>query len=242
MSETAEHLVQQQGPVDDNAWPSQLVARVVSPGEHPKIVGYDVESDLARHYRFVEVLLATITGELPSRLATKLLDATMIYLSPATVAEAPSHAACLAQICGAGASGVLSTGAIGLAEEARHTIEEHDACLSWLASPKDCLPERYLAASPQDRHAVDRYRETLAKIGVALPILEQDPSRTAALIGGLFACGARRPEQLQLLWMMARLGAVAGEAFCTQPLSFRAYPMRLPPYRYEVPAEVNDGS
>ncbi len=232
-SNTAQQFVEQRGPVEDNAWPEQLVARVVSPGERPKIAGYDVEADLAQHYRFVEVLMATITGQLPSRLASKLLDVTLVYLAPVSVAEAPSHAACLAQICGSTPSGVFSCGAIGLAEEARHVVETHCECLSWLARPRGHLPARYQAASPQDRHAVERYSEVLAKAGIALPILEQDPSRTAALLGGLFACGARRPEQLQLLWLVARLGAVAGEAFANRPLSFRDYPMQLPPFHYQ---------
>ena len=53
--------------VDKQEWPDTLAAHVVDDceGAPPRIHGYDVESDLARHYPFSTTVVLALTGELP---------------------------------------------------------------------------------------------------------------------------------------------------------------------------------
>jgi hypothetical protein len=89
---------------------------VVTPGSEPRVHGYDVERDLARHYRFSDVTLLALVGRLPSDEQFEAFDAAMSFLAPLPITEAPTHAAVLARICGAQSSGVIGAAAVALAE------------------------------------------------------------------------------------------------------------------------------
>jgi len=230
------------GPIDDNAWPQQLVAHVATTAGEPRVAGFDVESDLAQHYGFAELALIALTGTAPSKQAGQLLDVTLMFLATTSVAEAPAHAAVLARICGAPFSGMLSCGLVTLAEQARNVIERHDALLRWLADRNGPLPQAYRASSAEDRNAVERYRQALAKRDIALEVLAHDPSRTTALLAGLHQAGAQQPPQLQTLWVMARMGVVAAEGLAAKPLGFRDYPMQLPQFRYQPHRDDAEGN
>src|SRR5258708_5243088 len=84
------------GPIDVGLWPSQLTARVVDGGFRPRILGYDVQTDLARHYSFAEVVLLCLCGEVPTREVGRAFEIALSFLAPVSAAEAPAHAAGLA--------------------------------------------------------------------------------------------------------------------------------------------------
>src|SRR3569833_4066608 len=55
------------GALDDTPWPTQLIARVVAPGDDDdRVNGYAALGDLARHYSFTDLLYLGLVGELPS--------------------------------------------------------------------------------------------------------------------------------------------------------------------------------
>ena len=57
------------GPIEAREWPSELSARAVSDAGERRLFGYDVESDLARHYAFSDTLLLALTGSFRTRRA-----------------------------------------------------------------------------------------------------------------------------------------------------------------------------
>lgn len=173
-------------PFDEHVWPSTLTARVVSPGADPRIHGYAVESDLARHYRFSDVVFLSLTGELPTDEQSRTFERALILLSPITIAEAPSHAASLSRVCDASHSAVIGTGAIALAEQARFIV----------------------------RHG-------------------RDDAALAPIFEMLAECGIRSDDQLEAVWVVARIAVVAAEGLATPSASFRAYPLNVPEVRYE---------
>lgn len=89
------------GPLEVSSFPEQLTARLVTPGERPRIGGYDVESDLARHYAFSDLLFLSLTGELPDARESAVLGVALGFLAPVSIAHASTHGASLARLCGA---------------------------------------------------------------------------------------------------------------------------------------------
>lgn len=232
MSEQARSAQPRTGSFDVVEWPERLKARVVEPGEEPAIHGYDVESDLAVHHGFTATLYLTLTGELPEPAVKRALEVVLTFLAPVAVNEAPSHAAVVTRLCDSPARNVLAVAGIGLAERAHFVVEQQRATRTWLEDPRGPAPGEACA----DDAAAARHRQRLrAALGPALdvPALSQPLSRDAALIAVLFACGLRRAEQLEAVWMIAGLGASFAEGMATPTKSFREYPMNLPTFRYE---------
>jgi hypothetical protein len=223
------------GPIEDNEWPDQLKAHVVTAGAAPRVHGYLVERDLAKHYRFTDTALLALTGELPSEAEGAAFDVAMTFLGPLSVAEAPAHAAALARICGARSSAILAAAAITLAERARFIVAGCGKLLDWLAAPDDALDPALVAAGEEDRIAVDALRAALALRNVDIEVLARPLSREAALVTTLWFAGLRRPEQIETALVMASLPSVVAEAHCHDVASFREYPMKLPPFEYEDP-------
>lgn len=220
------------GPIEAHPWPETLTARVVTPGARPRLHGFDVEQDLARHYSFGELVLTALTGEAPEPATGRAFEVCLAFLAPICVAEAPCHAARLAQNSGARPCGVLATGAVGLTEQARWVIEEHGELLAWLGGEGKALPARYKAIDSGDRKAVQRLRRALEATGVTDEVLSQDPTRTTALLAVLYRCGLTRAEQLETVWVLARLPALAAESFSARAGAIRDYPLRLPEFEY----------
>ncbi len=229
---SAQHL---KGPLESGDFPDQLRARVVSPGKEPKVHGYDVERDLAQHYRFSELVFLLMTGELPSTEAAAGLDVALCFFSPVSVAHASTHASVLARLCGASTSSTIGVSATALAEQARVTLAEHDELLRWSAAPSEALPARYVANDDADLASVQRLKAALANTGLVVPGLDQRPTRTAALILVLHACGLKKKDQLELLLVLARLPAAMSEAFAERATNFGNYPVNLPAFVYEDP-------
>jgi hypothetical protein len=222
------------GPIDDGVWPSQLPAHVVDPGPPARIRGYDVEADLAKHYRYPDVLRLALAGELPSDAVSRAFDVALQLLAPSDVTAAPAHAAVLARICGARTSALIGIAAVTLAEQARHVVAEHAALLAWLNIPSGAFPAAFVAAGPADVRAVEALRAALAEAGLEVAALVHGPTRLAALLATLHACGLTEAEHLEAVLVLAQLPCVLGEAFAAKAGAFQHYPMRVPPFRHEV--------
>lgn len=221
-------------PVEAGHWPSRLRAAVVTPGPRPRVHGYDVEDDLARHHRFSDVVLLALTGELPDDAVGRAFDVALTFLAPVAVTEAATHAAVLARICAGSASAIAATAAIGLAEQARWTLDRHAGLLAWLeAGAKGALPEGAAARDDDDRTAVARLRSVLGDD--APPLLAADLSREAGAIAVLHACGLRTAEQLELALVVSRLPCTFAEALAAKRAGLRSYPMDVPHFAYEEP-------
>jgi hypothetical protein len=223
------------GPIEDNEWPERLKSHVVTAGAAPRVHGYLVESDLAKHYRFTDTALLALTGELPSEAEGAAFDVAMTFLAPLSVAEAPAHAAALARVCGARSSAILAAAAITLAERARFIVAQCGKLLDWLAAPDDALDPSIEAQGEEDRVAVQALRDALARRHVDIEVLAKPLSREAALVATLWFAGLRRPEQVETALVMASLPTVVAEAHCHDVASFREYPIKLPPFEYEDP-------
>jgi hypothetical protein len=222
-----------EGPLESRAFPDTLTARVVTPGEHPRLHGYDVEADLARHYEPTEVLFLALTGELPAAPVTAALRVALTFLAPVSVAHASVHAAALARLCGTTSDSIIGVAAIGLAVQTRALLAEHAELFTWLASAATGLPARYRARNSADRESCRRLVRALSASGFQLRALEEEPTRDAALLCVLFACGLERREQLEAAIVSARLPSAVAEAMSEEVVNFTQYPINLPRYRYE---------
>lgn len=220
------------GPVEDHQWPTQFDAHVITPGHAPRVHGYSVESDIAKFGGFAETVLLSLTGELPSAEQCRAFDLALTFLAPLSVAEAPTHAAVLARICGARSSAVVGVAAVALAERARDVLAQHAPLLHWLTASDSQFPDSYRASSAPEHESVRRLLELLPASFHDAAIFRHDPGRTAALLGVLHLTGLRRPEQLETVLVLASLGPAIAESLARQPLSFREYPMQLPPFEY----------
>lgn len=220
------------GPIEDRVWPEKIAARVVEPGANPRLHGYDVRSDLAHHYGFVDVVLLALTGELdPAR--ARAFEIALTFASPASVREAPGHAAMLARLCGARPAGVVSVAATGLAEQSRSILAEHEVILARLATGSlNGLAERFAARDEGERAAVVDLRAALGPLCALVPALGYDLRLDTALLAVFVACGLRDPERLELALTFARLPAACAEAFATPVGAFTSYPMNMPPFVY----------
>jgi hypothetical protein len=221
------------GPLETGQFPDKLTARVVTAAASPRVHGYDVESDLAHHYGVADLVLLSLTGELPTESARAAFEVAWLFLAPVSVAHAGPHASVLARLCGAPVSATVGVAAIGLAEHARALLAEHGELLRRLRSQATTLPERYQSLVVEEREAVERLRLALQRTGLSVPTLQQNPTRDAALLSVLFACGLRRPEQLQAVVVLARMPCALAEGFAERATNFGHYPINLPPFVYE---------
>jgi len=219
------------GPLDDVEWPEKLTARVVTPGPSPRLHGYDVEGDLARHYSFGETVLLALTGKLPSTDAARAFDIALQFACPAPAQEAPTHAAILARMCVASTSQILGATAIALGEQARVLVAEHAAWIEMLGDRIAEVPAAFRATSDADRESVERLRRALrGKIDV--PALWHDVGRAPALLATLHACGLKTAEVIECALVMAKLPVAMAEALATPAGSYRQYPLQLPTITY----------
>jgi hypothetical protein len=225
-------VARRKGPLDDAPWPDKLTARVVAPGDTPRLHGYDVEGDLARHYSFVETVLLSLTGELPSPPQARAFEIALQFLSPATVNEAPTHAAVIVRICNVLTSAILGTAAIGLGEEARASLVQHEGWLRCLDAGATAAAAEWAPQSQAERASVERLRDALLGAGVVVPILNGNIGRTPAILATLRFAGLQRAEQMEVAFVLARLPATLAEALATPSHSYRDYPVDLPAVRY----------
>jgi hypothetical protein len=205
---------------------------VITPGSDPRVHGYSAEDDLARHYTYSESVFLCLAGKLPSRSIGRAFDIAMQYLGPVAVTEAPTHAAVIAKLVRSKTSAILGAASVALGEAARETMLELSPLLAWLEEPAHPFPAAGRAASQQARASVTRLRDLIESTGVASPIFDQDPSRLAALVGIMYACGLTTALQIQLAMAIAQLPFVVAEAMAAPSYDLKGYPMNLPRVRY----------
>jgi hypothetical protein len=221
------------GPLEEFSWPEELEARVVTPGDNPRLHGYVVEEDLANHYTFVETVLLSLTGELPSRDQGRAFELALVFLSPLSVAEAPTHAALLARICGARSSAVVGITALALVERARHLLDEYALVVAWLVDPARSFPAHFRAKTAAERASVARLSAALKASAVELNVFGWDPDRISAVLALLCYAGLTRREQMEAVLLLASLAPSLGEAFTREVAWFHEYPTQLPLFEYE---------
>jgi len=220
------------GPIEQEKWPDRLGAHVVTAEAAPRIHGYSVADDLARHYGFVETALLALTGEIPTEAQARAANIALVMLAPAPVATAPVHAAVLARLCGATSSALLGVGCLGLAEQAQTLLEPGQELVRWLHQPQGAPPEKYRAVDADDAARAQRFVELVRGTGLQLAPLDASSGLDAALILVLYRCGLKRTEQIAALIIMARLPCLVAEALACKARNFAAYPMRLPDFEY----------
>jgi hypothetical protein len=223
------------GPLESADFPETLTARVVTPGGCPRLHGYDVENDLARHYDPSDVLFLSLTGELPAPNVSRALAVVLTFLAPLSIAHASVHAASLARLCGTTTSSTIGVAAIVLAEQARSLLEEHAGLLTWLETGGEDLPLRFRSVDAEDVASCERLRAALAGVGFEVPELLLDPTRCAALVSVLFRCGLSQRAQLEAAIVAARLPTAVAEALSEKVVDFANYPTNLPRYHYTEP-------
>ncbi len=209
-------------PFDLATWPEQITAKVVQPGIAPTVYGYDIQNDLARHYRWTELLFLSLTGELPEESLMPALDIALIFLSSVTVAEAPGHAAVLAGFCGTTNSAAISIITITLAEQARNFIEQYKA-----------LPKN--AGSSSVDEGIVQLKERLTEKKIHHLVLETRLGVLGAAISVLEQCGLSKPSQLEAAWVTTRLPVALAETWQQPAGNFIEYPTQLPNFEYHHP-------
>lgn len=224
------------GPIEARQWPHKLCAHVVEPGDTPRLHGFDVQSDLARHYGASEIAFIALTGDAPvDAAASRALDVALAFLAPATIAEPPAHAGALARICGARIAGVVAVTAVALAEQARTMVDAHEEVIPrLLIGSLDGMAARFAPRDDAERAATQRLRDALGPFCERVPAIGFDLRLDTAIFAVLLACGLRTREELEVIIACARLPAACAEALAWRAGDLRAYPMDLPHFEYEV--------
>ncbi len=216
------------GPLESAPWPEALEAQAISTTDGTRLYGYDVESDLAAHYRFSDLLFLAIRGELPDPLRSRAFEIALMFALPVSVGEAPIHAAALARLCGARPGGVASVASLALAETLGNAVR---AALPRLrGAPDGLMPP----VSSDDAASVDRLRALLHDV-LEVPLLAQAPPRELALMAVLWECGLRTEQELVNALVLARLPSALAESAGRRPLDFASYPTTTPPIDYQSP-------
>lgn len=221
-----------QGPLDVAQFPETLTTRIVTPGPAPLLHGYDVHRDLARHYDTTDLMFLSLTGELPTQGAAAALRIALMFVAPLSVQHASVHAAALARLCGTTSASTLGVAAIALAEQARVTLDDHAALLTWLTDRHGRMPAQFRADGPLGDPGTERLIAALGEKSFAFPALGERPTLTAALLIVLFGCGLKTRPQLEAAIVTARLPSAVAEAMAEKVTDFDHYPTNLPRYVY----------
>lgn len=206
--------------------PNKFSARVVQPGAAPRVHGYGVDDDLARHHSSGSVVYLCLTGELPEPPLARRFERAMICLAPVHVGEAPAHVAVLSRVVGSSVGGLLSTAAAAAAEEARTEIEAHQELFAWLARGAGPLPSQYVEPPCA--------RVPLMLAGMDAEQLLPTAPRTAAL-GLLWLSGITDPERIAAAMFLARLPCAIAEGLAQPHRGSYTYPILRPEIRYVAP-------
>jgi hypothetical protein len=221
------------GVFDVVSFPDKLQGHVVDPGREPRIHGYAVRADLARHATLLELGWLSLMGELPSEAEREALQLALAWLSPLHVGQGPAHAAVLARVSGAPAEVVPAVAVAALGQWISEERQRLLPLFAWLDGQGE-PPEAALQETPTEE---DRalYAEIVAASArwfaqplPASPVL----SREAAAYAVLHRLGASDELVLQTLVTWARLPVVMAEACHARPGAVTTYPACLPPYRY----------
>lgn len=228
------------GPLEAQAAPEVLEAHAVDAvaTAAPRLHGYDVEADLARHYRFSDVVYLALVGELPSDAQSRAFEIGLTFAAPISVAEGPGHTLALAGFFGAEPSGLLAAASATIADYARAAIEASEALFRDATIAPDA--PHLAASSPEERASIDRLH-ALLPAGVDVPALRAYPRRDLAILCVLRAAGLRTREQLATALTIAGIGPAIAEA-TPRKLNeiLTKYPVHVPPIAYVPPAGASE--
>jgi hypothetical protein len=228
------------GPIEHHRWPDKLQAWVWSAGPRPRVHGYDLQDDIARHFGFAELTLTSLRGHAPTPAEGSLFEAVMLFLAPAFVSESPAHAAVVARTCDSRWPAVMACGSAVLAEQAHAIVEQHAELLSWLEHPEQPFPGFARCRDDEEREAVARFAARVRQSSLSVPALDHAPTLLAAILAAAHRCGLEDVEHLSALVVIARLPAVLCEAL-RPPGNLRAYPIDTPHVTYRADPE-EDGT
>jgi len=209
---------------------------VTTPGDRPRLHGYDVSEDLMAHYGFGEVLLLALRGCPPTVTEGRACELALIRWVPAPVSQAPTHAAVLARLAGAPEAGVLAVGLMGLIEQARHLVEQQLPVLERFNDCGEALDARQIELPATARARTKAATSAVAGLAHALPagfevpLLARGPSLELAILAVLHRCKLTQSWQLQTALVCARAPALAAEAQSHQPGQLAQYAMNQPPF------------
>jgi hypothetical protein len=224
------------GILDDAVFPANLTAHVTMPTPDPRIHGYAVQADLARHVGFVDLGWLAMTGELPVEAEREALSLALLWLAPMHVGEDPAHAGVLAKVAGAPDAMVPAIVAVALGQRIGAELRALAPMFAWLDGALPGPPSVAVLADDATAEQRDAYaqlaRDSARWFGAdALPT-EPALTRVAGAYAVLHRLGIRDPARLHALVTWARLPVALAEAACTAPGSVNSYPADLPAYRY----------
>jgi hypothetical protein len=221
------------GPVEEQDWAGRLQAHVVTPGNRPRIHGYDVRGDLLENISFPGLILLTLTGELPEPEVLLAFEKAMVFLAPVSVAEAPVHASVLAGLCGSNTSGMTGVAAITLAQQAGWIIAEHQSLFQSLAAGNKPPHEQFKPKSVEEQEDTELLVKALEKAGLKPPEALKGLNPIAAALTVLHeCCNLTDPGLLEAVLVLVRIPCALAEGRSVKPGGFRNYPIDLPPFVY----------
>lgn len=228
------------GILDRIAFPDTLTAHVVEPTADPRIHGFAVAADLARHKSFLDVGWLALTGELSSEAERTAFSTALTLLAPLHVGDGPVHAAVLSRIAGAPDHAVPGVAAVALGQLARVELQMLASLFGWLADPiasnlsTICIDAVELHPTAAQVEAHEALAAASAGWFGAERALPASPvlTRVAAAHALLFHLGIRDSFRLHALMIWARLPVALAEAACVGFGDVKSYPADLPAYRY----------
>jgi len=213
---------------EDSRFATQLGARVVDrSGAEPRIQGFDVTSDLARHFTFAEMALIALTGAEPTETVSTALQRALVLLSPIGVESAPSHLGVLTRLVSQSHAASVGTAANVLAQQAA-------ACVAERAQLLDALRE---GGVPVLGTTTGGTTGSLGALFENCSRIAQQPwfvclDQLSAAIAILFECGLRENWQLESALFLAWCPCVMAEVGSCQNDPIESYPINLPRFRY----------
>lgn len=213
-------------PIDDVAWPERLVARAIdASGPDPRLHGYAILGDLARHHALSDTTFLALTGELPDVEASRKFAVAMHAWAAVSVAEAAGHVAVLSRMCGGTATAATTAGILALGERARTVVSAN----AWLFEHLSKNPPVPQASSAPARD--EAYARALAEVSGSTRI-EPWMSRDEARLTLLVEAGIREPDALAAAIVIAGTNGIVAETLRATPADLAEYPITLPPFHY----------
>ncbi len=210
---------------------TQLEARVVDDsGSEPRIHGFGVRSDLAKHFAVADVMFLALTGEEPLPRQSESLRRALVLLAPIGAGSAPSHLGILAHMVARDYAASLASSAAALAERAATVVADRTLLLAALR--EDRLP-RELPLAPEEEEAALEIATLFADCSeVAKRPWFVRLDATSAAIAVLFECGLTDNWQLESMLFWAWAPCVMAEMGTRARDPMDAYPINLPRFRY----------
>lgn len=225
------------GPMENFTWPDKLSAKLVDAGDDNDLhlLGYSLSDDLLQHYSFTEMAYLALTGHLPQKEQSVLLELALRLWAAFSLAEAPAHAASLARICGSSNSATISIAATLLSEQSQNLIRHNKSWLDFLRNKSKLDSHRELP-SPRTVHWLRAITKQLPKNIKNIEFLEKSTTPEELILALLVLAGIEASTQISSFLVLARLPVSCAEAWTQKAASFADYPSDLPGFRYQEKA------